>query len=429
MKRRYLIPIVSLALSLTMVLALPVSAALFGNTPETVGVAAFSKNGLTTDVISFSRDDFRVSGDAALASIVVDVLPDPAAGLLTIGGQAVPEGAEVAMAAVDGLRFTPLATPMLSTTSFTFTPVFSNGLTGDAVTVGLYLLTASNSAPVAEDLSLTTYKNVEVQGTFAAVDPEGDILTFKLISKPARGAVTQSQDGSAAFTYTPYENKTGKDAFTYVAVDTVGNTSAPATVSVKIEKQKTKVTYSDMSGVEGHKEALRLAEAGLLTGERMGTEYFFHPQETMSRAQFTALAMAVAGKDVMETAARTGFADDEVISTWAKPYVSSALRSGIVQGTIDDEGRVVFQAQAPVTAAEAAVILNRALNVTDVVDTAAGDSPLWYSQAVANLNSCNALPASAVLQEPLTRAQAAVMLSTALDVVAARASGSWFPWG
>lgn len=429
MKRRLLMPLS--ALSLAMVLALPVSAVLFGGNSggETASVHAFSKNGLTSEVISFSQDDFQVSGDAALTSIVVDVLPDPAAGLLTIGSQAVPEGSEIAMSAVDGLRFTPLATPMLSVTDFTFTPVFSNGLAGDAVTVGLYLLTAANSAPVAEDLSLTTYKNVEVQGTFAAVDPEGDILTFKLISKPARGAVTQAEDGAAAFTYTPYENKTGKDAFTYVAVDAVGNTSAPATVTVKIEKQKTKVSYSDMTDVEGHREAIRLAEAGLLIGEQVGREYLFHPQETMSRAEFTALAIAAAGMDVLDAATRTGFADDEVISTWAKPYVSSALRSGAVQGTIDEEGRVVFQAEAPITAAEAAVLLNRAVAVTDVVDTVAGGEPLWYSQAVANLNSCNALPASAVLHEPLTRAQAAVMLSGALDIMDSRNSGSWFPWG
>ena len=47
---------------------------------------------------------------------------------------------------------------------------------------------------------------------------------------------------------------------------------------------------------------------------------------------------------------------------------------------------------------------------------------------MANLNSCNALPASAVLSEPLTRSQAAVMLSAALDVMEARDSGGWFQW-
>ena len=320
---------------------------------------------------------------------------------------------------------------MLSATSFTFSPLFDNGAAGEDVTVGLYLLASANEAPVAENLSLCTYKNVEIQGTFAGVDPEGDLLTFQLISKPARGAVTQEADGSAQFTYTPYENKTGKDAFTYVAVDAVGNTSAPATVSIKIEKQKTKICYSDMTGVEGHRDAVRLAEAGLLIGEQMGNEYLFHPEQTVSRAQFTALAMATAGLEVMSEASMTGFADDDVMAAWAKPYVSSALRSGVVQGSLDQEGRVVFQAGAPITAAEAAVLLNRTLRVTDVSETfvpSGMDTPPWCAQAVANLNSCNALPASAVLSEPLTRSQAAVMLSAALDVMEARDSGGWFQW-
>lgn len=290
---------------------------------------------------------------------------------------------------------------------------------------------AVNHPPVAEALCLDTYKNVEVQGAFSGVDPEGDALTFQLISKPARGAVTQAENGSAAFTYTPYENKTGKDAFTYVAVDAQGNTSSPATVSIKISKQKTKVTYSDMTGVEGHREAVRLAEAGLLVGEKMGTDYFFHPEQTMSRAQFTALAMEVAEMESMDGVQVTGFADDGVMAMWAKPYVSAALRSGVVRGSFDEVGQVVFLPDAPVTAAEAAVLLNRALAVTDVPSAAEtmADVPAWCVQAVANLDSCGAMPASAVLSEPLTRAQAAVMLDRAMDVMDSRDQGGWFNWG
>ena len=127
------------------------------------------------------------------------------------------------------------------------------------MSVGLYLLTAQNAAPIAENLELSTYKNVAITGTFAATDPEGDLITFRLVDKPKRGAVTLSEDGSAEFVYTPYENKTGKDSFTYVAVDAVGNTSAPATVKVKIEKANTKVTYADMDGVPAYRAALRLA--------------------------------------------------------------------------------------------------------------------------------------------------------------------------
>ena len=418
----------ALAVVCAFTLALPVSAALFGGSQELPSVAAFSKNGLAPDAISFSPTDFQVSGNADLSSIVLTSLPDPSAGMLTIANQSLPLGSEVAMSAVSGMQFTPLATPMLSATSFTFSPVFSDGTTGDDVTVGLYLLASANTAPVAENLELTTYKNVEITGTFSGVDPEGDLLTFQLVSKPARGAVTQSEDGSAAFVYTPYEDKTGKDAFTYVAVDTVGNTSAPATVSIRIEKQKTKVTYADMDGVAGHREAVRLAEAGLLIGEQMGDQYFFHPQEAMSRAQFTSLAMAAAGVTQLEGVTLTGFDDDEAMATWAKTCASTALKAGLIQGTLDENGQVVFQADAPITAAEAAVVLDRALNVTDVSDAFSAAAPAWASQSVSNLASCGVVPTTASLESPLTRAEAAVLLSGTLDVLESRDSSGWFSW-
>lgn len=424
MKQRIIQHLTVLTLAGALAFTLP-AAALFSNQEEPSSVAAFSKNSLVTGAISFSQEDFHVLGEGELSSIVLTSLPDPSAGVLTMGGQVVPEGSEVSMSAVAGLTFSPLATPMLSQTSFTFSPVFSDGTVGEDVEVGLFLLSGPNGAPVCADLTLTTYQDVEVQGTFAGVDPEGDLLTYQLVSKPARGKVTLSEDGSARFSYSPYEGKTGKDAFTYVAVDALGNTSSPATVSVKISKQKTKVTYSDMTGVEGHREAVRLAEAGILVGEKMGEEYFFHPEETISRAQFTALALACAGVEPLEAVTLTGFADDEVMAAWVKPYVSSALKAGVVQGSYDEQGRVVFQADSPITAAEAAVVVDRAIRVTDVPGV---DADAWYSQSVANLSSCDALPASAVLDEPLTRAQAAVILSGALDVMEAREDGGWFNW-
>jgi len=419
----------ALAAAGTLAFTAPLFTGLFASAEETVSpsVAAFSKNGPVGEPIAFSEADFRVEGDAQLDSVILTDLPDAGAGMLTMDGQALPEGTQIAASALDGLEFTPLVSPVLSTTSFTFSPVFQGGEQGEDVTVGLYLLAGTNSAPVAEDLKLNTYKDVEVSGTFAGVDPEGDLLTFQLLSKPARGAVTQAEPGSAGFVYVPYEGKTGKDAFTYVAVDAVGNTSAPATVSIRIEKQKTKVTYSDMTGVEGHREAVRLAEAGLLIGERMGETYFFHPEQAVTRAQFTALAMAAAGVEPLDAVVRTGFADDEAMAAWTKPYLSSALRAGFIQGTYDDTGAVVFQPDDPITAAEAAVLLDRVLEVTDVADTMA-DAPAWCSQSVANLSSCGLLPTDAALDAPLSRADAAVMLSGALDVLDSRDDTGWFPW-
>lgn len=415
--------LIAMATGCTLAFVLPAVAL---RSQEAPSVETFSKNGLSTSSISFSPEDFQVSGHDRLSSIVLDTLPDPNAGMLTIGGQTLPLGSQIAVSALSGLRFTPLSAPMLSSTDFTFTPVFSSGETGDAVTVGLFLLAEENTPPVAQALELTTYKNVELTGTFSGIDPENDQLTYKLVSKPARGAITQAQDGSAEFVYTPYKDKTGRDAFTYVAVDAVGNTSAPATVSIRIQKQKSKVRYADMAGVPGHREALHLAESGLLVGEQMGERYFFHPELPVSRAQFTALAMSAAQVDTMEGVTLTGFADDPAMASWVKPYVSSALKCGLVQGSLDPEGQVVFHADDAITTAEAAVVLDRALNITDVAATF-DTAPVWANQSASNLVSCGLLSPADELDTLLTRAQAAEMLSGALDVMEAR-DQSWLPW-
>lgn len=416
---------------------LPASAFLFSDSQEAQpsAVTAFSKNGTAGQVFTFSAGDFVVEGDQALDSILITDLPDLDAGVLTLGGAELPLGCAVSASALGGLRFRPLANPTVATTSFTFTPYFADGSAGEDVTVGLYLLTAENGAPVAENLELSTYKNVAVTGRFAATDPEGDLLTFRLVDKPARGSVTIGEgDNSAEFVYTPYDNKTGKDSFTYVAVDAVGNTSAPATVKVRIEKAKTKVTYADMEGQSAYKDAIRLAEEGVFVGECMNGEYFFRPNEPVTRSEFVAMAMKVAGQEALTTITRTGFADDEAIPTWAKGYVASGLKAGVVKGTIGEEGRVVFQGDTAVTRAEASVLLDRALNVTEATSVNGyADSetaPAWAYQAAVNLETAGVLRTDSngalALSDSLTRADAAELLAGALDLLESRESGGLF---
>lgn len=429
-----------LAVALVLAMSLPVSASISSSgETEHAAVSAFVKNGTVSDVISFSAEDFQVTGDetASLDSVILTSLPSAEAGMLMMGSQPIAAGDVVAMSAVDGLRFYPLSTPTVAATSFTFTPVFTSGAAGEDVTVSLYLLTAENNPPVAENLEFTTYKNVAYTGQFSAVDPEGDLLTFQLVDKPARGAVTLSEDGGPQFVYTPYENKTGKDTFTYVAVDSVGNVSEEATVKLKIVKPSTKVTYADMDGQPAYNAAIRLAEEGVYIGASMDGAYYFQPDLPVTRSEFLTLAMSTVGLDALEGITSTGFFDDEAIETWAKPYISSALKSGAIQGTLNESGQVVFRGENTITAAEAAVLLNRLLSVTDISAEAWSGStdllPTWASQAVMNLETVGVLQTDAdgslPLSDPLTRADAAQMLASALDVLDARKeNSSWFFW-
>lgn len=439
-KPRHRFAVLALAIALVLAMSLPVSASVLGSdTSEPAAVSAFSKNGTASNVITFSSEDFRVTGDeqVSLDSVILNSLPSSEAGMLMMGDQPLASGDVIAMSALDGLRFHPLSSPTVASTSFEFTPVFSSGSAGDPVQVNLYLLTAENNPPVAENLEFTTYKNVAYTGQFSAVDPEGDLLTFQLVDKPARGSVTLSEDGGSQFVYTPYENKTGKDSFTYVAVDAVGNSSAEATVKIKIEKPSTKVTYADMDGNPAYNAAIRLAEEGIYVGANMDGAYYFQPDLPVTRSEFLALAMSTVGLDALEGITTTGFFDDEAIATWAKPYVSSALKSGAVQGTVSENGQIIFQGDNTITAAEAAVLLDRLLSVTDVpIETWAGSTaavPTWASQAAVNLETVGVLQTDSAgvltLNDTLTRADAVQMLGAALDVLDARKdSDSWFNW-
>lgn len=290
----------------------------------------------------------------------------------------------------------------------------------------------SNPPPVARNIELSTYKNVALTGWFDAVDSEGEVLTFQLTSTPSRGSVELAEDGSGQFVYTPYENKTGKDAFTYVAVDSAGNTSAEAKVIIRINKPDTKVRYADMDGREAHKAAIRLAEEGVYVGAQLGGQYFFQPDQPVTRGEFLSMVMSISDLEPLEGVTLTGFYDDDAIPTWCKGCVSSALKAGAIRGSLDENGRCVFGAEDTVTRAEATVMLSSMLNVSDVpVETfAAGSADHWAGQAAANLAAAGVVrPEENTMQamsDPLTRAEAATMLDGALDMLDARESKSWF---
>ena len=427
-----------MALAVTITLMVP-AAALFGwgtsDHEETPSVSAFSKNGLATQTISFGPEDFVLmsGGKTTLDSIVITTLPEEETGTLAMGNTPLRVGDSIAMSAISGLRFLPAGSEGGGHAVFSFAPRFSDGRSGDSVSVDLYLLAEENGAPIAENLQFTTYKNVAYTGTFAAVDPEGDLLTFQLVDKPARGAVTLSEDGTGTFVYTPYEGKTGKDSFTYVAVDAVGNRSGEAKVTLRIEKPSTSVTYADMEGDPACNAAIRLAEEKLFIGQQVSGQYFFRPDAPVSRSEFLALAMSVAGVEPMENITATGFFDDLAIPTWAKGYAASALKEGVIQGRISGEGDIVFSADSQITRAEAAVILNQALAVSNAAAAGAytdGDTaPAWAYQAAVNLETAGVLRTDArgalALDDTVDRAEAAQMLCAAMDMLEARRDKGW----
>lgn len=277
---------------------------------------------------------------------------------------------------------------------------------------------AVSGAPVAENLNLTTYRNVCVGGTLSAVDPEGDAVTFEITTQPTKGSVELTQDGK--FVYTPDANRKGRDYFGYRAVDETGARSQEATVIINIEKQKTKTTYSDMDGNPAAYAATALAERGIFTGEMLSGRWVFSPETEVTRGEFLSMCMSLTGGELLTGVTSTGFADDADIDAWLKPYVATALMDGLVSG-YSVSGGAVFEPDSPITAQEAAVMLDNAIDTTDVAATALTDSvPSWCAQATANLAACGIITEGRLLEQNLTRAAAAEMLVRAMDVLEAR---------
>ena len=280
---------------------------------------------------------------------------------------------------------------------------------------------AAGNAPVAENLELSTYRGVSVGGRLSASDPDGGALHYTVTTEPVKGKLALDDDGH--FVYTPAEGKRGKDYFGYQAVDEDGNRSQEATVIIRIEKQKSKLTYADLDGEGCACAAVRLAEEGVFCGEYLAGEYVFDPDTPVTREEFLAMCMAVAGTKPLSGVYSTGFADDRDIAVWARPYVGAALKNGVVSGYSSDSG-AVFDPAREITVLEAAVMLNRSVALTDAVSAwfAFDDSiPAWAMQSAANVASCGLLPYGCSFSDTaLTRGQAAEMLCGAMDVLAKR---------
>lgn len=271
---------------------------------------------------------------------------------------------------------------------------------------------------IAENLELQTYRGVSVGGKLTVADEHSEVVGFEVTTAPTKGNVELGDDG--CFVYTPDEGKKGKDYFGYKAIDAEGKYSQEATVIITIRKQKTRVTYSDMEGHPSAWAAVTLAEEGVFTGECISGKHIFRPEHSIDRAEFLAMCMIAADTPLMRDISSTGFADDEAISPWTKPYVSTALSLGYISGYRQEAG-VVFAPEDSISAMEAALMLDNIMGLTDAVAVWYSFDeilPAWAVQSAANVSACGILPDStSLLDESISRAEAAEMICRAMETL------------
>ena len=347
------------------------------------------------DVYCFASTDF--SGDESLAGICITSVPEW--GSLRLGARILLPGDIVIAEQLAGMTYHPLTTESDRQACITYLPIYSDRVEA-AETMSIAVLGRTDQAPVAEDSALETYRNLPNEALLKVKDPENQPMTFTLVRTPRRGDVVIRDDGS--FIYTPKKNKVGVDSFTYTATDAAGHVSREATVTVTILKPSDAARYSDTAGQACRFAAEWMRNTGIFVGENVNGNGCFRPEKEVSRGEFLTMLVGALEIPLDREAEYTGYTDS--VPTWLRPYLAAAMRSGLTAGWPQGSE---FGADEPITGAEAAVMIQNALDLT--VATVAVDEavPAWAQQALSVLeNHGIRLDAAAVL----TRADAALVM-------------------
>lgn len=372
-----------------------------------MGASAAERETLYNAEYCFSPNDFTADG-AVLSGIFVTDVPEASVGKLCYGSRVIQPGDVLPAAVLQELTLSPSCRGDAEA-AVGYLPITPDGL-GQAQTLRVAIDSGRNEAPTAEDGQLETYKNVANNGRLTATDPEGDDLRFHLLTAPKRGSVELAADGT--YTYTPAKNKVGRDEFTYSVTDAAGNVSAEATVEIEIHKPMDDVTYGDMAGDSDQFEAMWLWDNGIFAGESVAGVTCFSPDKAVTRGEFLVMVAKLTGLEPDDAQLTSGFADESTTPSWMRPYIVSALRAGIITGR-STQGSLVFAPDDPVTAAEAAVMLQNILRLPDVREASAvleGEQtvPAWAADAVAAMADAGLpMPESSGM---VTRREAARML-------------------
>ena len=350
-------------------------------------------------VYCFTGQEFSTD-EEVLAGICITGLPEASSGTVLLGSRVLRAGDILTADQLTQMTFAPLRTEQDAQAVISYLPIYENRVEQTA-TMTISIRGKEDKKPIAQDLSIETYKNLPNDGTLKAEDPEGKMLTYTVVRSPKRGTVELKDDGT--FVYTPKKNKVGIDSFTYTATDPAGNVSREATVTVEILKPTDAKQYADTVGHADRFEAEWMRNTGLFVGEQVGGNACFYPEKTVSRGEF--LAMVVKVLDIpLPNAEEAQLAADA--PQWLKPYLVAAQRSGLLSDLETDANY-----NDAITGAEVAVILQNALDLT--VSTAAletvssEDIPTWAAASIAVMAENGiSLQAGA----PLTRAEAACAL-------------------
>lgn len=322
----------------------------------------------------FSAEDF--SSDSSIAGICITDLPEEGFPLL-LGSRILREGDILTAEQVAQMTLSSLPAETDQILEVGYLPILEDRVEEESI-MTLSLRGKEDKAPIAEDSAMETYKNLPNTAKLKVADPENQPMTFTVIRQPRRGTLEIKEDGN--FTYTPKKNKVGVDSFVYTATDPAGKVSREATVTVTILKPTEAAQYTDTVGHECRFAAEWMKHSGIFVGESLAQEPCFSPDKEVTRGEFVTMLVKALDVPKEEDLTHTGYTDE--IPKWLQPYLAAAMRSGLTEGLQDQQ---VFGANIPITAAEAAAMLENALDTTMETFALDANAPMTRGDAAQML--------------------------------------------
>ena len=94
-----------------------------------------------------------------------------------------------------------------------------------------------NTEPIVQDSSVTTSQNQQLNIQLNANDEDRDNLSFTIVDEPSNGQLGNVNPSTNTVTYTPDEDYSGEDNFTFIVNDGTID-SNEATVSITVEEEQ-----------------------------------------------------------------------------------------------------------------------------------------------------------------------------------------------
>ncbi|WP_282937977.1 NEAT domain-containing protein [Paenibacillus sp. RC67] len=203
-------------------------------------------------------------------------------------------------------------------------------------------------------------KALHAQVEMSEIDEEA---AAKQAEAQAQAKQNQSEDEDGYINTLPPVKKELIDVDIMFDIDALGKKTGEETAEQPTDstEQPTAPTESTngLKDIQDHWAKTLIERAvslGIVNGYEDGT---FHPDSEVSRAEFTAMigrALKLEGQK-----SELNFADADRIPAWVKPTVAQAVNQGIISSYEDQ----TFRADRKITRSEIAVIITRALKLSD----------------------------------------------------------------